>query len=197
MATKKVEDGIRSYLNSLGQSNRPVVDREAVKALKAQIRSESDVINKAKLLSELEREEVGHVPDRTGDEAVFVSEAKAWAEDAGITVSALQALGVSDDVLKQAGFEIKVPVSAGGGAGSRPSRSGSRASSIPLDEVAKAARKLGSGWKITDLAAALGREPMTVRNYVTKLIEQKTIADLGDDPKHDGRGRAPKIYGVR
>jgi len=38
---------------------------------------------------------------------------------------------------------------------------------------------------------------MTVRNYVTKLIEQKKIADLGDDPKHDGRGRAPKIYGVK
>lgn len=174
-----------------------MVDREAVKALKSQIRSESDIINKAKLLSELEREEVGRVPDRSGDEAVFVAEAKAWAEDAGITASALQALGVSDDVLKQAGFEIKVPGSAGAGSGGRSSRSGTRAPAIPLDEVAAAARKLGSGWKITDLAAALGREPMTVRNYVTKLIEQKKIADLGDDPKHDGRGRAPKIYGVK
>lgn len=48
MATKKIEDGIRSYLDSLGQSDKPVVDREAVKALKAQIRSEADSINKLK-----------------------------------------------------------------------------------------------------------------------------------------------------
>ena len=31
MATKKIEDGIRSYLNSVGASRKPVVDREAVK----------------------------------------------------------------------------------------------------------------------------------------------------------------------
>lgn len=66
-----------------------------------------------------------------------------------------------------------------------------------LTFVVAEARKLGSGWKLTDLAAALGREPMTVRNSVQKLIDQGVVAALGQDPKHDGRGRAPKIYGVR
>ena len=42
----------------------------------------------------------------------------------------------------------------------------------------------------------LQREPMTVRNYINKLVEQRVIADLGDDPRHGGRGRAPKIYGM-
>lgn len=188
----KTGSGVTS--SPLVQANRPVVDREAVKALKAQIRTEADVINKAKLLSELEREEAGRVPDLSGDEAAFVAEAKGWADDAGVTAAALQALGVSEDVLRRAGFEVKA------GAAAKPSgrgtRAGGRAPALPFDDVAAAARKLGSGWKLTELAAALGREPMTVRNYVTKLIEQGVIADLGEDPKHSGRGRAPNIYGV-
>lgn len=192
MATKKTEDGIRSYLSSLGSSDKPVVDREAVKALKAQIRDEADVINKAKLLSELEREEAGRVPDLSGEEAVFVAEARAWAEDTGVTVSALQALGVADDVLKRAGFEVTAPARAG----SASRRGSTRAPRIPLSDVLAAARKLGSGWKLTDLAQVLGRDVATVRNYVNKLIEDGSISDLGEDPKHDGRGRAAKIYGV-
>lgn len=195
MATASVEDGIRGYLESLGQGDRPVVDREAVKALKAQIRSETDVINKAILLSELEREEAGRVPDNSGAKAVFVSEGKAWADNESITVTALQALGVPDDVLKQAGFEVPA-----GGAANPPGAvrrtSGPRAPAVPLDVVAAEARRLGSGWRLSDLAKAIGREPMTARNYVIKLVEQGVIADLGDDPKHDGRGRAPKIYGM-
>jgi hypothetical protein len=194
MASKKIEDGIRSYLESLGHSGKPVVDREAVKALRSQIRSESDPINKLKLLSQLEQEEAGHLPDLSGVEAVFVAEAKAWADTEGVTARALQTLGVPDDVLKQAGFEL--PVATDRPARSARESSATRAPAIPLDVVAAEAKKLGSGWKVTDLAQRLDREPMTVRNYVLKLIEQGVIADLGDDPKHNGRGRAPKIYGV-
>ena len=196
MATKKVEDGIRSYLDSLGKSDKPVVDREAVRALKAQIKAETDSINKLKLLAELETEKAGRVTDTAGERAVFLAEAKAWAEAESIPVSAFQAMGVPDDLLREAGFEV----TAGGvrkALGRAGVRGGSatRASAIPLETVAAEAKKLGSGWKLTDLAAVLEREPMTVRNYVMKLVEQGVIADLGEDPKHNGRGRAAKIYG--
>lgn len=60
-----------------------------------------------------------------------------------------------------------------------------------------AVKKLGSGWKLTHLAAALDRDAATARNYVNKLIEEGLIVDLGEDPKHDGRGLAPKVYGVK
>lgn len=196
MATKKVEEGIRKYLDSLGQTDKPVVDREAVSALKTQIRAESDSIEKAKLLSALEREEAGHVPDRSGDQALFVAEAKAWADDAGVTVGALQALGVSAEVLRQAGFKVEAASGTTRGGARRGGRSGSRSPAIPLDDVAAAARKLGSSWRITDLAGVLDREPMTVRNYVIKLVEQGVVADLGEDPSHNGRGRAPKLYAI-
>jgi len=44
------------------------------------------------------------------------------------------------------------------------------------------------------LAAALDRDTTTVRNYANKLVEEGIVTVVGDDPKHDGRGRAPKIY---
>lgn len=196
MATKTTENGIRSYLDSLEQSDKPVVDREAVKALKAQIRAESDVLNKVKLIAQLEEEQAGRAPDNSVEKAVFVAEAKAWAEGEGVSVTAFQALGVPDEVLKEAGFDVSSGGPAKTASGGRRKGSGTRSPSIPLDTVAAEAKKLGSGWKISDLAVKLDREPMTVRNYVLKLVEQGVIADLGDDPKHNGRGRAPKIYGV-
>ena len=77
MATKKIEDGIRAYLDSLGARGKPQVDREAMRALKAQIRGETDSLNKLKLLTQLEREEAGRVADNSEAQAVFVVGAKA------------------------------------------------------------------------------------------------------------------------
>lgn len=191
MATKKIEDGIRTYLASIGVSHKPVVDREAVKSLKAEIKAEPDPIKKLRLLAALEDEQAGRMPDTEGDKAVFVAEAKGWAEAEGIPVTAFQALKVPDDVLKEAGFAITA---------SRPGRAqsgGGRAARIPFDDVKAAAKKLGSGWKLSDLAAALDRDSATVRNYVNKLVVDGVVTVVGDDPKHDGRGRAPKIYATR
>ncbi|HYI61530.1 MAG TPA: hypothetical protein VEW93_06965 [Acidimicrobiales bacterium] len=193
MATKKIIDGIRSYLDSLGQSDKPVVNREAVKALKAQVRDETDNINKLKLLAELEREEAGRVQDHSGERAVFVAEAKAWAEGEGIPVSAFQALGVPDEVLKEAGFEL--PAGGRGSGSSRAGRSaGTRAPRIPIEDVLAAAQALPAQWKLADLAEKLGRDATTTRNYVKKLVEQGSVVEVGDDPEHDGRGRAAKVY---
>ena len=194
MASKKTEDAIRTYLNSLGRPDRPVVDREAVNALKQQIKAESDPIEKAKLISARDREMLGHMPDRSAEQAAFVEAALAWSEEAGVTGDALAEMGVPVSVLRQAGFDVVAKARPQGRA--VRASSGQRSPAIPLDDVAAAARKLGSGWKLSDLAAVLQREPMTVRNYINKLVEQRVIADLGDDPRHGGRGRAPKTYGM-
>lgn len=190
MTTKKAVDGIRAYLDGLGQTDKPIVDREAVKALKAQVRDESDPINKLKILAQLEQEEAGHVPDRSGDEAVFIAEAKAWADDEGIPTAAFQAMGVPDDTLKQAGFTITAPSTSK----TRRSSGGSRAPRIPMEDVEAAAKSLSGEWKLQDLAEKLDRDPTTTRNYLKKLMDAGTVKEIGDDPNHDGRGRAPKLY---
>ncbi len=191
MATKSIEDGIRAYLDSLGKTNKPVVDRQAVKALKDQIKAESDPIAKLRLHAQLEEEQQGKLKDREGDKAVFVAEAKAWAEAEGIPVSAFQALKVPDEVLREAGFEV---VSSTTRPTSSSGSSSGRAARIPLSDVKAAATRLGEHWKITDLAAALDRDVATVRNYVNKLVDDGSVKVVGVDPEHDGRGRAPKVY---
>ena len=190
MATKTVEDGIRAYLDSLGKPNKPVVDREAVKALKDQIKTESDPIAKLRLHAQLELEQHGKLEDHEGDKAVFVAEAKVWADAEGIPASSFQALKVPDEVLREAGFEVAAsPRQTSASAGSS-----GRAPRIPLDDVRVAAAKLGDAWRLSDLAEALDRDVATVRNYVNKLVEDGSVKVVGDDPQHDGRGRAPKIY---
>lgn len=190
MPTKSVEDGIRAYLDSIGKPNKPVVDREAVKALKDQIKSEPDPIAKLRLHAQLEQEQQGKVEDHEGEKAVFIAEAKSWADNEGIPLSAFRALKVPDDVLREAGFDATASL---GAAASSDGRSG-RAPRIPLGDVKAAAKGLGSGWRLKDLANALDRDSATVRNYVSKLVEDGSVEVVGDDPEHDGRGRAAKIY---
>jgi hypothetical protein len=190
MAPKKVEESIRSYLGSLGSGSKPVVDREAVKSLKQQIRNIDDPIEKLRLLAALEDEQAGRLPDRSDQEAMFVEEAKAWAESEGIGVSAFQSLKVPDDVLRAAGFTVP----SGRSSSSGRTASAGRAQRIPMEEVKATAASLGDRWKLGDLAAALDRDPATIRNYVNKLIADGAVEDLGDDPQHNGRGRAAKLY---
>ena len=49
---------------------------------------------------------------------------------------------------------------------------------------------------MSDLAEVLDRDTATVRKNVNKMVDEGLIADLGEDPNHDGRGRAPKVYGL-
>jgi hypothetical protein len=191
MATKEIEDGIRAYLKSLVAAGRPSIDKEAVKALKAQIKEAADPIEKLRLLAALEEEQNGRVQDNSGDKAVFVAEARAWAEAEGIPVTAFQTLRVPDEVLTEAGFTVPSPSPS---AASSNNGGGARSPRIPLDDVRVATAKLGTSWKLSDLAELLERDAPTVRNYVNKLVEDGSVEIVGDDPNHDGRGRAAKIY---
>ena len=58
-------------------------------------------------------------------------------------------------------------------------------------------KTLGEQWRLSDLAAKLDRDPATARNYINKLVDNGSVVIAGDDPNHDGRGRAPKLYSAR
>jgi hypothetical protein len=193
MATE-AESAVRAYLDALASSAAPkrTVDREAVRALQAQIKATDDVIEKLRLHAALEEERQGRIEpevDRAALEAGFVAVAKGWAEEEGITASAFQALRVPDDVLTAAGFEFEP-------AAPRPTETsgGSRAPRMALSQVRAAIAQLPHTWRLTELAERLDRDVNTTRNYVTKLVEEGTVSVLGDDPAHSGRGRAPKLY---
>lgn len=204
MATKDIEDGIRAYLDALGRpAPKPTVDREAVRALRAQAKAEADPINKLRLLAQAEEAatpRVAEAEDLSGLEAVFLAEAAAWADEEGIPVTAFQALGVDDDVLRRAGFTVptggrkRAPGSTSSG---QPSGAGGRAPRLDIDDVLGVAKDLGHTWKLADLAERIDRDVATTRNYVHRLIADGKVEVVGDAPKEPGtRGRAPKLYAI-
>jgi hypothetical protein len=190
-----VETSIRDYLTSLSAkpaARKPVVDREAVKALTAQIKAEADPVNRLRLYAAREEARKGSVPEPVDDsalEAAFVEHAKAWADAEGIPVDAFLAQNVPGDVLRRAGFSLAAAAtapSAGGGGGRR------RSSALPIHEVNRAIDELGPKWKLSELAAKLDRETATVRNYVKKLVDDGTLKVVGEDAS--GQGRPAKLY---
>ena len=177
------EGAVRLYLMYL-DNPEGMLDEAAIKKAEAAVEKAKDPIDKLKALSELERAKaVDPEPFRQG----FIDHAKTWAEAEGIPVRAFLEMGVPAKDLTEAGL---VPPRGSRG---RSSASGKgRAPRMSLDEVAA---KLPSGQvKVTDLAEAIGRETTTTRNYLNKLVEAGKVAEVGDDPNHDGRGKAPKLY---
>lgn len=184
---KSAEDSIREYLSALELAHKPQVDKEAVKALKAEIKGTSDPINKLKLNAALLEAESGVPADLSGLEAVFVAEAAKYAEANALPVEAFQALGVPDDVLTKAGFTIATKAA-------KPTRAAAsaRAPRLTLEEVVAAIRDLPEQWKVAELAEAIEREKGTTNNYVKSLLEAGTIAVVGEDSS--GRGKPAKLY---
>jgi hypothetical protein len=187
------ETSIRDYLTSLAAkpaARRPVVDREAVKALTAQIKAEPDPVNRLRLYAAREEARKGSIPEAVDDaalEAAFVEHAKAWAEAEGIPVDAFLAQNVPGDVLRRAGFSLSAGATAPNTSGGRR-----RSPALAIHEVDRAIDELGPKWKLAELAAKLDREPATVRNYVKKLVDDGVLEVVGEDAS--GQGRPAKLY---
>ncbi len=64
-----------------------------------------------------------------------------------------------------------------------------------MDEVRVAIESLTSPWTVHQVAEAVGATDDEVRPCVARLLEGGTIDDLGEDPRHDGDGPAPRLFG--
>jgi hypothetical protein len=183
------EDHVRLYLQYLEDPDS-LRDEAAIVKAESAVDKAKDPIAKVKALTALERAQAVD-PDiyRHG----FVTNVKAWIESSGVSVNALLQVGVPEEDLVEAGVLTAEPVrrrSAAKVSAGRGTRS--RAARLALDEVA--ARVPKKEFRLAELAAAIDREPATTRNYLNKLIEQGIVAEVGDDPNHSGKGKAPKLY---
>jgi hypothetical protein len=187
ITSSKPEDAVRLYLQYLSDPDS-LRDEAAIAKAEAAVDRAKDPIAKVKAFVALER---AQALDPEVFRQGFIINAKAWMESEDITVSALQQVGVPDEDLVEAGL-LAVPVRRGRGraAAARPART--RAARLGLDEVATHLPR--REFRLTELAAAIDREPATTRNYLNKLLEQGIVAEVGDDPKHSGKGKAPKLY---
>ena len=64
-----------------------------------------------------------------------------------------------------------------------------------MDEVRAAIASLTAPWTVDQVARAVGADPQAVRGCVERLLDGGTIEDLGEDPRHEGDGPAPTLYG--
>jgi hypothetical protein len=180
------EDHVRLYLQYLDDPDSLRDDAAIVKAQSAVDRAK-DPIAKVKALTALERAQaVDPEIYRYG----FITNVKAWIESSDVSVSALLQIGVPEEDLVEAGVLSAEPVRRRSGRKAAATRS--RAARLALEEVAAHVPK--KEFRLAELAASIDREPATTRNYLNKLIEQGIVAEVGDDPNHSGKGKAPKLY---
>ncbi|QXC63058.1 hypothetical protein KSP35_09905 [Aquihabitans sp. G128] len=191
------EAAVRRYLAWIDDPTS-AVDQDAVTKAEEAFASASDPIDKLHAAAARERAKAADIDSITTQ---FVAQARSYAEEEGIPVEAFRSLGVSDDVLAEAGFAVpssrgRRGPAAGGRKASSPSTP--RAPQIPVSQIKAVADQMPKQFTLAQLAdKAGGGSPVTVRKAVDELIAEGRAAKLGPDANHTGPGRAPTIYELR
>lgn len=170
---------MRSYLIWLDD---PVaaVDQARADVLRAQVHDLArDPIERLHLAGEL------HAVEHPGPtlERAFVTHVAEWASAAQIPAEAFAMVGVSNDVLINAG--LKAPTQ----------RKPKRSTSTKRVRVSDVLEALPAGaFTMRSLQQTTGASMMTVRKAVAAGVEQHRVVDIGPDPEYVGPGRAPSWY---
>ncbi len=190
------ESAVRRYLSWLDDPTS-VVDHEAVARAEEAFAAASDPIDRLHAAASRER---ARAADVEAIVAGFVAHARAYAEAEDLPVEAFRTLGVTDDLLAEAGFAV--PSSRGrrgpAAARTRAASSGPRAPQVSAEHLKAVAEQMPKRFTLAQLAEkAGGGSPATVRKAVEELVEAGRAARLGPDQDHQGPGRAPIIYELR
>ena len=184
------EGAVRLYLLYVEDPGK-LRDESEIQAKTQAVLDATDPIDKLKALADLERAaKVDEAPLRQG----FVTHAKGWADQQGIPSTAFRELGVSDDVLREAGFDLPAAGARGRRRVGREGEPRQRAKAVPVDEIKGYVLGLTGTFVLTDVMAGIGGSPATVRKAVDDLVESGQVERLGPVPGYQGRGRAPIQY---
>jgi len=186
------EAAVRNYLLFLEDPAKVRDEREIQRLTSAALAAE-DPIEKLKALAALK------AAARVDEEALragFVAAAKRWADAFDIPGSAFSELGVDDDVLVEAGFELPPGRQRGRRRRARP-RSATPRRRVSTEELRAAVLGRQGPFVLADLVRDTGASPATVRKVVDELVEAGKVARLGPVPDHHARGRAPLQYETR
>ena len=187
------EGAVRRYLVFLDDP-RKLRDEATVQRLTQAVLVADDPIEKLKALAELER---AAQVDQDAVRAGFVEHARAWAEAESVPVTAFRELGVPDDALREAGFEVPAGPPRRGRAARAVNAGGTgrpRAKAVNVDELKAYVLGLDGPFVLSDVMSGAGGSPATVRKAVDELVDAGKVTRLGPVPDHHGRGRAPVRY---
>ncbi len=183
MATS-AESAVRSYLIALSDPGA-LRDEAGLAELQRQLNESSDTITRLELRQKIMDAEE---PQLDRYEADFVTHAKDWADQNGISSKAFLAEGVDLGVLRRAGFSV----SGGRRAASAPRGRARVRSRVTTAEVRAAIPK--GQFTIKQLQERSGASPAVVRKAVQEEINESRVKEMGTDPEHRGPGRAPVLY---
>jgi hypothetical protein len=191
--TASGETAVRNYLAVL-RDPFALRDDDNIEELRRQLDSAEDELQRLQLRQQILDSESPSV-ERYEDE--FVTHAKSWADQHGISSKAFEAEGVPGGVLRKAGF-------AGVGRGGRPrggttggrgrgaGAAGRTRSRVTVDEVRAAIPK--GAFTLKRLQELSGASPAVVRKVVQSELASGGITEEGPDPDHRGPGRAPTLH---
>lgn len=182
MASKSAEAAVRTYLTALRDPSS-LRDEAQMSQLQSQLENSSDELERLQLRQRLFDLESPSIDRHESD---FITYAKAWAEEHGITARAFEAEGVPGQVLRKAGL------TPSGGRGRRGSGRRGPRSRVTVDQV-RAAIPRGT-FTIKSLQEASGASPAVVRKVVAAELADGRLKEQGADPDHRGPGRAPTLY---
>ncbi len=184
-ASEEAEVAVKAYLATVGKPKprgrqaRPKPDfAEATRGM-------TDPLAKLAAIK-AERERVANIVVGDAAEDGFIKYGKVWAEVNGYGREDFAALGVSRRVLD---------LVFGGGA-PRAKTTSTRAPRVSTKDLADAisAKPAGTWLTVSAIMREVGGSPATVRKVLDELAASGTVTDPIDDPKHSGKGRAPKVW---
>lgn len=189
MADGTAEVAVRNYLTALRDPSS-LRDEGTIAQLQQQLESSSDELERLQLrqqLFDMDSPSVQQFEDE------FVTHARAWADEYGITAKAFEAEGVPNAVLRRAGFSV----GRGGGRSSSSRRSPGgggtrRRSRVTVDQVRSSIPR--GTFTIKQLQDASGASPAVVRKVVQEELAAGRLTDEGTSKNHSGPGRAPTVY---
>ena len=180
MASKSSETAVRTYLAALRDPSS-LRDEARLTQLQSQLDSATDDLDRLRLRQQIMDLESPSVEQYENE---FVTHARAWSEEHGITTAAFEAEGVPSHVLRKAGMAPSTR-------GRRGRRPGTRRR-VTVDQV-RAAIPRGA-FTIKTLQEISGASPAVVRKVVSEELSEGQLKEQGPDPDHRGPGRAPTLY---
>ncbi len=188
MPAPAAETAVRDYLRAL-QDPGSLRDDDQIKHLTEQLSKSEDGVERLRLRQQLMDAET---PSIERYQEGFVTHAKAWADQHGISPRAFADEGVTSDVLRRAGFNVGDGRRRGRGQRSGGTVTRTRRSRVTADDVRNAI-PTGS-FTIKTLQDASGASPAVVRKVVAEEASAGRLSSEGTDPDHRGPGRAPTVY---
>lgn len=184
-ASEDAELAVKEYLATVGKPKtrgrqaRPKPDFEAA------TKGITDPLSKLAAIK-AERERVADIVTTDVTEDGFIKYGKVWAKINGYGREDFAALGVTKRVLDAVFGGSSQPVKA----------ASTRAPRVSPIDIADAvtAKPAGSWLTVSAIMREAGGSPATVRKVLDQLSAAGTLTDPIDDPKHSGKGRAPKVW---